>query len=121
MSQESAGFSAPSVSSTFSWRRRRRKANEGNKLVELFAFRVNLIDQHIFNRQDNSHVPHRTGRVGRALTHRFTFQGKETFASLYSRLMIPAGGGAGMFIQAIHTGKTRKKRMGVLLFLKLLF
>lgn len=114
MSQESAGFSAPSVSSTFSWRR--RKANEGNKLVELFAFRVNLINQHIFNRQDNSHVPHRTGRVGRALTHRFTFQGKETFASLYSRLMIPAGGGAGMFIQAIHTGKTRKKRMGVLLF-----
>lgn len=86
MSQESAGFSAPSVSSTFSWRRRRRrrrKANEGNKLVELFAFRANLINQHIFNRQDNSHLPHRTGRVGRALTHRFTFQGKETFASLY--------------------------------------
>lgn len=122
MSQESAGFSAPSVSSTFSWRRRRRrKTNEGNKLVELFVFRANLINQHVFNRQDNSHVPHRIGRVRRVLKHRFTFQGEKTFASLYGYQQV--NGPSRRRCWHVYTGNPyRKNKKGMLLFfLKLLF
>lgn len=86
--------------------------------MELFAFRANLINQHVFNRQDNSHVPHRTGRVGRALKHRFTFQGKETFASLYGHQQVNDPSRRRRW--HVYTGnpywKNKKKRMGVLLF-----